>query len=371
MRESTSCRAGANGSTCLAITGDWADGSANSRAVATAIDHVGADYTCHLGDIYSVGATHEIERKFLGHDGGVAWPLGVFGAHAVPGNHEYNSGAHAFYDVALRQHLGLRKATDGSRIAQQATYFCLRNDHWNVIGLDTGYHAVKWAGLEGLVLLINHVPIVKDTRWAQRLKTKLPDEMLDWLRVILADHSRAVVVLTHHQDVTTLDPRGPHPKPREQMSRSLTKHRRILWLSGHGHRLEIHDENTDHRHAPNLTVLSRTVGHGATTDVITKTNKIDDKIKATRLEFADNRSTDPQAPRPTEGFPGFSTLRLEQERLDITYHAVVTTPDTSEPNVEDVFHEAFTSAAGDVHGPFDRQHAHGPGYLGLLIDSEP
>ena len=96
--------ASANGSTCIAITGDWADGSANSRAVATAIEQVGADYTCHLGDIYSVGATQEIEHKFLGHDGGVAWPLGGFGGHTVPGNHEYNSGAHAFYDVALRQH---------------------------------------------------------------------------------------------------------------------------------------------------------------------------------------------------------------------------------------------------------------------------
>ena len=215
-------RAGANGSTCLAITGDWADGSPNSRAVATAIERVGADYTCHLGDIYSVGATHEIERKFLGHDGGIAWPLGRLRRMRCPGQSR----------IQLRRPRLLRRRPSpaprapntkpaASMIPQPATYFCLRNDHWNVIGLDTGYHAVKWAGLEGLVLLLNHLPILKDTRWAQSLTTELPDEILDWLRVILADDSRAIVVLTHHQDLTTLDPRGPHPKPREQMSQSL------------------------------------------------------------------------------------------------------------------------------------------------------
>ncbi len=60
-------------------------------------------------------------------------------------------------------------------------------------------------------------------------------------------------------------------------------------MSGHGHRLEIHAENTDQKHAPNVTVLSRTVGHGAETDVVEKTQKIESKIKQTRLEFADNR----------------------------------------------------------------------------------
>lgn len=184
-------RLGADGSTCVVMTGDWANGQANSEAVAAAIERANPHHTIHLGDIYSVGAEHEIRGKFLGEvKPGVAWPLGTFGALAVPGNHEYYSGAHAFYDVAMRRYLGLR-SDDGAVSPQAATYFCLQSEQWNIIGLDTGFHSVKLAGMEALVKLINKVPIVKSTRWALALKTKLPEETLEWLRVILRDDSRA------------------------------------------------------------------------------------------------------------------------------------------------------------------------------------
>ena len=197
----------------MAITGDWGDGSPNSEAVAAAIVQHDPNYTTHLGDVYSVGAPHEIERRFVGGTGGVAWPLGTFGGLAIPGNHEYHSGGHAFADIAMAKHLGVRDGSGAGLRHQPATYFCLQNVHWTIVGLDTGYHSVKWAGLEGLVKLINMVPVLKGTRWAQSLKTKLPRATIKWLGGILADQSRAVILLSHHQDLTTLDKRGNHPKP--------------------------------------------------------------------------------------------------------------------------------------------------------------
>ncbi len=114
-------RTGADGSTCLAITGDWADGSADSTAVAAAIERVDADYTTHLGDIYSVGSEREIERRFVGKaKNAVAWPLGKFGGLAVPGNHEYHSGAHAFYKLAMGDYLGFRDDRDSTMLPQMA-----------------------------------------------------------------------------------------------------------------------------------------------------------------------------------------------------------------------------------------------------------
>jgi hypothetical protein len=350
---------GADGSTCLAITGDWADGSPNSEAVAAEIRRVAPDYTTHLGDIYSVGAQHEIERKFAaGPRAEVIWPLGTFGGLAVPGNHEYHSGAHAFNNIAMGQHLGLRDRSDSPIRHQPATYFCLRNSHWTIVGLDTGYHSVKWAGLEGLAKVINIVPILKDTRWAQSLKTKLPDETLKWLQTILADDSRAIIMLSHHQDLTTLDKRGSHPKPREQISRLLDRHRRILWLCGHGHRLEIHAESTDGRHAPNATVLSRTVGHGAETDVIPDA-EADAKIKGSLLQFTDNRPG---------GYPGFGTLRFTSEHLTITYYAIEPANDGSRKRIN-VFSEEFTSAGGNVTGPSNVRHDPRDGFKGTLVRS--
>jgi hypothetical protein len=345
-------RKGADGSTRVAITGDWANGGKGSEAVATEIGRVDPHVTIHLGDIYSVGAEHEVEKNFLGNGtNGVAWPVGEFGALAVPGNHEYYSGAAAFYDIAMERHLGLRGA-NGARHAQAATYFCLQNEHWSLIGIDTAYHSVKWAGLEGVVRLINKVPILKTTRWAQSLKTKLPKEILAWLRVILADQSRAIILLSHHQDITTLDRRGSHPKPREQISRLLQGRRRILWLCGHGHRLEIHDDSADEQHAPNVTVLSRTVGHGAETDVVDNAAAI--AARSPLLQLADNR-----------GLPGFAVLRLTDEHLAIDYNTVDPTKDPSTP-LEPDFQEEFRSADGNVEGPFNVKPPPGDGFVGSL-----
>ncbi len=33
---------------------------------------------------------------------------------------------------------------------QRASFFCLENEHWQIIALDTGYNSIKWPLLEEL-----------------------------------------------------------------------------------------------------------------------------------------------------------------------------------------------------------------------------
>ena len=135
-------------------------------------------------------------------------------------------------------------------------------------------------------------------------------------------------------------------------------------MCGHGHRLEIHGENVDRKHARNVTVVSRTVGHGAETDVV-PTAEAEAKITGSLLEFTDNRAVDKKA-GTERGYPGFAMLRFIGERLAITYNAVEPVEGESPRNVS-VFSEEFVSAGGDVAGPCNVAHRSGEGFLGTRV----
>ena len=58
--------------------------------------------------------------------------LGSEGAFALNGNHEMYALGYGYFDHILPK-LGVR----GSPRGQRASYFCLENDHWRIIALDT------------------------------------------------------------------------------------------------------------------------------------------------------------------------------------------------------------------------------------------
>lgn len=329
----------------IAITGDWGKGDEHARRVGNAMSRCGADYTIHLGDIYSVGSRREVESNFTGTEpGDVAWPKGQFGALAVPGNHEYQSGAHAFYDLAMKGHLGVKEGD--TELAQPATYFSIENEHWRVIGLDTGFHSVKKIFWELFVRLLN--VFRRKHPWAQKLKTKLPDHLVTWLKP-LVNGDKSLIFLSHHQYLTTLDKRGSHPQPGEQIAAEVKSRRTAVWLCGHGHRLEIHEpvEAGD-----KLTVLSRTVGHGAETDVVTLTEEKEAELAESPLRFADNRL----APGETrQGFTGFAVLDFEGADLSVDYVTL------GADGTQTVYRESLSADQGSATIG-SSSHAHGEGF---------
>jgi len=67
----------------------------------------------------------------------------------MDGNHEMYARGMAYFDVFLPR-LGLAGGTP-----QQASFFCLENDHWRFIALDTGYNSVRCSSLPMSTRLIS------------------------------------------------------------------------------------------------------------------------------------------------------------------------------------------------------------------------
>jgi len=108
----------------VAIVGDWGGGNAAAQAVAAQIRNLNPDHVIHLGDVYYSGTPKEVEERFLRY-----WPAphAPGRSFALNSNHEMYSGGYGYFDLTLRT------------FGQPASYFSLSNDHWRLIGLDTGY----------------------------------------------------------------------------------------------------------------------------------------------------------------------------------------------------------------------------------------
>ncbi len=107
----------------IAIIGDWGTGELPARNLLDAVRKLKPDLLIHLGDVYYAGTNLEMEDNF--------WKIcrdafgDKFPIFALCGNHDMYSGGHAYY--SLIQNLG-----------QEASYFCLDNGDWQLLGMDTG-----------------------------------------------------------------------------------------------------------------------------------------------------------------------------------------------------------------------------------------
>ena len=75
----------------------------------------------HLGDVYYAGTEDEVNERFSDD-----WPKNVSEhSWALNSNHEMYSGGYGYFKITLK------------KFGQPASYFCLRNSNWQIIGLDT------------------------------------------------------------------------------------------------------------------------------------------------------------------------------------------------------------------------------------------
>jgi hypothetical protein len=153
----------------FAIAGDWGSDAEPARNVAAQMRLLGVDYTIHLGDVYYSGTEAEIWKRFLPQ-----WPIGSRGSFALNSNHEMYSGGHGYFDLTLKQ----------PAFAPQkgASYFCLFNSRWQIIGLDSAYFSPDFLMQKGGI--------------GQDQKEWLADRMADAVA-----HGRTSIVLTHHNPI--------------------------------------------------------------------------------------------------------------------------------------------------------------------------
>ncbi|MEP6849597.1 MAG: caspase family protein [Acidobacteriota bacterium] len=196
----------------IGIVADWATGEAEALDVLRQVKGFDPGVAIHLGDIYYAGTADEVENFFyqpwtqlLGKD---------VTSFALPGNHDLYAGGKPFYDMIdkLAAFNGLAK--------KPASYFCLRNEKWQLIGLDTALH--------------------------DRLvgpPTKLEDSEVEWLRDKMDTRGeRKTVLLSHHQLFSandSFDGKGTNENLFGQVKDFLPNVN--LWLWGHEHDLVVFD----------------------------------------------------------------------------------------------------------------------------------
>src|SRR5262249_14571376 len=135
----------------IALAGDWATGTDEANAVAKQIAAFEPHYSIHLGDVYYVGDDAEVGENFLGIKNPqnnfepCLWPPGSRGSFALNGNHEMYALGYAYFRNMLPT-LGINVA--GKAAGQKASFFCLENDHWRIVAVDTGYNSIGWPVLE-------------------------------------------------------------------------------------------------------------------------------------------------------------------------------------------------------------------------------
>jgi hypothetical protein len=124
----------------IALAGDWGTGTDEAFKVAELINAFRPHYAIHLGDVYFVGDPNEVKENFLGEPNTppnftpCQWPAGSKGSFALNGNHEMYARGYGYFDLMLPR-LGLNHA--GVPNGQKASFFCLQNERWRIIGLDS------------------------------------------------------------------------------------------------------------------------------------------------------------------------------------------------------------------------------------------
>jgi hypothetical protein len=190
----------------IGLVADWATGQPEAIEVLSQVKRQNPNIVVHLGDTYYAGTAREMENYFYKPWMQILQPdTSGITSFITPGNHDLYSGGQPFYDVI-------------DKFGQPASYFCLRNQHWQLIGIDTALN--------------------------DRLggpPTSLEETEVEWLRDKINNAGgRRTLLLSHHQ-LFSANERFGDKSFNENLYRQLEPllPKVDLWLWGHEHDLVI------------------------------------------------------------------------------------------------------------------------------------
>ena len=220
----------------IGIIGDWGTGQERANQVLAKLAGKNPDVVVHLGDIYYSGVDHEAQGFFFDNwckvlglkpDANRRVTAARPRTFSIPGNHDMYSGGAPYY-VMIQQ------------LGHSSSYFCLRNQNWQFIAMDTGYN-------DHGVFDQNHFTTLRDTevQWVLDKIQNNPSKL-------------RTVLLSHHQPFSANDSfqnGGPvNTAFLDQLQPALSSV--DLWLWGHEHDMVIFKSYQDVQRG-------RCVGHGA------------------------------------------------------------------------------------------------------------
>jgi hypothetical protein len=206
----------------ISLLADWGGDNPAARNVAEVVRRAQPQIAIHLGDIYYGGVKEECE-SFLR-----LWPLQADPAapgakflpgssYALNGNHEMYSGGESYFKVVL------------TAFGQPQPFFCLQNQYWRLIGLDTAY-------AQGRLRMTGPYSDGISRQWK-------------WLVGLLKlNDGRANILLTHHQPVSAHSKEyGQSQGLRDDVTalfetEGVPKDAIFGWFFGHEHRAAIYDD---------------------------------------------------------------------------------------------------------------------------------
>jgi hypothetical protein len=282
----------------LALAGDWATGTDEANAVAVLMTAFKPHYSIHLGDVYYVGDDDEADENFLGIKNPdndfepCRWPAGSRGSFALNGNHEMYALGYAYFRNMLPT-LGIDAG--GKPAGQKASFFCLENEHWRIIAIDTGYNSIGWPVLEYIV----------------QPGCALRPELIDWLRKVVQprkDDPRGIIILGHHQVYSRYD--YWYPQQATQLAEFFAGP--VLWFWGHEHRMAIYQKYTVDG---GIAAFGRCIGHGGMPVDLPPAQP---KYAQCIVEFTDDRHYRNDE-NLTIGFNGYAELTLKDNQATVGY----------------------------------------------------
>jgi hypothetical protein len=128
-------RSDAKGNATVALFSDWGTGYYHSQYIARHIARLRPAQAVHLGDVYYAGRSREFAEYFTPH---LDPFFKLMPFYALNANHEMMARGKPYFDyLSVKQAKG--KEAGNVPQPQRGSYFCLRNDRYQVIGLDTAY----------------------------------------------------------------------------------------------------------------------------------------------------------------------------------------------------------------------------------------
>lgn len=199
----------------IAFIADWGTGAQDAEFLLVQVMRHKPDILIHLGDIYYSGTMDEVQNNFYNIIQKRV-DLEQTRIYTLAGNHDMYSGGEGYYWL-LKQ------------LKQPSSYFCLRNDYWQFLAMDTG--------------LNDSNPLASDSK-----VTYLDPREADWhFDKFKNAGDRKTILLSHHQLFSDLgvgtDDQGRKIafNPHLYQTFQHTFEQIELWLWGHEHNLVVYD----------------------------------------------------------------------------------------------------------------------------------
>ncbi len=269
----------------VALLADWGGDNDAAKRVADVTRKQNPDIAIHLGDIYYGGTEREC-KQFLN-----LWPIRdtkddqnspihTDGSWALNGNHEMYCGGEYFFKTVL------------PAFAQKQPFFCLENDNWRVLGLDTAY---------------------ADGRLKPQSESDPIFAQWNWLVDKLRSNKKATILLTHHQPVSAHQQEFKDAEPLRSDIDELLRLDGVGddaifgWFFGHEHRCAVYRDST-------LRFNARLIGNGCIPHEVEKEKTADPGC--TEVDFFNRKEA---APGTDTAASMFAKLTFMGPKLAIEY----------------------------------------------------